>query len=107
MECVGWGRVFRIDAAGERASKLVEGAALAAMDMCRVEAPDWKSVGVGSGSLRARSVGDCGVQSAASTLSCTLRSASQVRPCGKNIPFCCALVCSSEQCAEESRAVCH
>ena len=29
MECVGWGRVFRIDAAGERASKLVEGAALA------------------------------------------------------------------------------
>jgi thiamine biosynthesis lipoprotein ApbE len=29
MECVGWGRAFRIDAAGERASKQVEGAALA------------------------------------------------------------------------------
>ena len=29
MECVGWGRVFRVDAAGERASKHVEGAALA------------------------------------------------------------------------------
>ena len=29
MECVGWGRVFRVDDAGERASKQVEGAALA------------------------------------------------------------------------------